>query len=152
MNPYKFILASLAMLTIAFTSCGFSSDSEEKLTCEFLHDSVQDTEAYKSVIASVDSLVYEEIVKEYAISAYLGHRRNVNELYDFIRSKYSLQELSGDLTISDTMSYEVISNKLYLGKLGYCHLIWCKRKRILKEKYNIDWKTPAEMNPDVIFD
>jgi hypothetical protein len=36
--------------------------------------------------------------------------------------------------------------------LGTCHSIWGEQKRILKEKYNIDWKTPAEMNPDVQFD
>jgi hypothetical protein len=35
---------------------------------------------------------------------------------------------------------------------GECHAIWDETKRILKEKYNIDWKTPAEMNPDVQFD
>lgn len=36
--------------------------------------------------------------------------------------------------------------------LGYCHSLWREQKRILKEKYNIDWKTPAEMNPNVTFD
>jgi len=36
--------------------------------------------------------------------------------------------------------------------LGICHSIWDEKKRILKEKYNIDWKTPAEINPDVQFD
>lgn len=37
-------------------------------------------------------------------------------------------------------------------RLGYCHALWSEQKRILKEKYNIAWRTPAEMNPDVIFD
>lgn len=36
--------------------------------------------------------------------------------------------------------------------LGFCHTYWIEKKRILKEKYGIDWKSPAEMNPDVIFD
>ncbi len=36
--------------------------------------------------------------------------------------------------------------------LGFCHLFWSTKKRILKEKYGVDWKTPAEMNPDVRFD
>lgn len=30
---------------------------------------------------------------------------------------------------------------------GFCHQLWAEQKRILKEKYQIDWKTPAEMNP-----
>ncbi len=35
---------------------------------------------------------------------------------------------------------------------GACHVIWRERKRLLKELYNIDWKTPEELNPFVIFD
>jgi len=30
----------------------------------------------------------------------------------------------------------------------YCHLFWNEKKRILKEKYNIDWKTLADLNPE----
>lgn len=37
-------------------------------------------------------------------------------------------------------------------QLGYCYSIWGEKQKILKEKYNIDWKTPAEMNPDILFD
>ena len=36
--------------------------------------------------------------------------------------------------------------------MGYCHLLWGIKKKILKEKYNIDWYTPQEENPDVIYD
>ncbi|MBQ4558127.1 MAG: hypothetical protein IJA61_01975 [Clostridia bacterium] len=36
--------------------------------------------------------------------------------------------------------------------LGSCHSIWDRRKQLLKDMYNIDWKTPAELNPDIIFD
>jgi hypothetical protein len=36
--------------------------------------------------------------------------------------------------------------------LGYCHSVWGEQQRILKEKYGIDWKTPAELNPDICFD
>ena len=35
------------------------------------------------------------------------------------------------------------------NKKAYCHAFWNEKKRILKEKYNIDWKTLAEMNPEV---
>ena len=37
-------------------------------------------------------------------------------------------------------------------QLGSCHRIWAMKKQILKEKYGITWYTPAELNPDVIFD
>jgi hypothetical protein len=36
--------------------------------------------------------------------------------------------------------------------LGYCHMLWDRQKKILKERYGINWKTPSEMNPMVIFD
>jgi hypothetical protein len=36
--------------------------------------------------------------------------------------------------------------------LGYCHALWGEQQEILKTKYGIDWKTPAEMNPNIIFD
>ena len=41
--------------------------------------------------------------------------------------------------------------KGYIGK-GYCHVLWACKKEILKEKFNIDWRTPAEMNPHCRFD
>lgn len=37
-------------------------------------------------------------------------------------------------------------------QLGSCHTIWALKKRILKEKYDITWYTPAELNPDIKFD
>jgi len=33
-------------------------------------------------------------------------------------------------------------------KKAYRNAFWNEKKRILKEKNNIDWKTLAEMNPD----
>ena len=38
------------------------------------------------------------------------------------------------------------------GGRGYIHVIWETKKRILKWKYKIDWRTPAELNPHVMFD
>lgn len=37
-------------------------------------------------------------------------------------------------------------------RMGFCHLYWRTKKRILKEEFGIEWKTPAEMNPGVMFD
>lgn len=36
--------------------------------------------------------------------------------------------------------------------LGFCHFYWGMKKKILKERYGIDWKTPAEEHPEIIFD
>jgi len=35
---------------------------------------------------------------------------------------------------------------------GACHILWGRQQEILREKYGIKWRTPAEMNPNVIFD
>ncbi|ABW27006.1 hypothetical protein AM1_1989 [Acaryochloris marina MBIC11017] len=35
---------------------------------------------------------------------------------------------------------------------GLCHQQWLVMKRILREKYGIEWMTPAEMNPFIVFD
>ena len=38
------------------------------------------------------------------------------------------------------------------GQMGFCHLLWATQKRILKERYGIDWRTPAEDNPHIMYD
>lgn len=38
------------------------------------------------------------------------------------------------------------------GSMGFVHIIWEMKKQILKQKYGINWKTPAELNPQVMFD
>jgi hypothetical protein len=35
---------------------------------------------------------------------------------------------------------------------GYFNFYWPVKKRILKDQYGIDWRTPPEMNPGVIWD
>lgn len=63
--------------------------------------------------------------------------------------------------IEDTREYRLIEKeleeKIYKrigkpGKMGYCYLYWHEKQRILKEDYNIDWQSPAQLNPGVLFD
>ncbi len=35
---------------------------------------------------------------------------------------------------------------------GFCHLYWHTQKRILKERYNIQWFSPVDLNPGIWFD
>ena len=35
--------------------------------------------------------------------------------------------------------------------LGFCHVFWRTKKRILRERYGMDWRTPAELN-QIVFD
>lgn len=36
-------------------------------------------------------------------------------------------------------------------RMGDCHIYWAKKKELLK-KEGIDWQTPAECNPYIMFD
>lgn len=36
--------------------------------------------------------------------------------------------------------------------IGYCHSFWSLKKQILRDEYGIDWKTPSERYPTIIFD
>lgn len=36
--------------------------------------------------------------------------------------------------------------------MGFCFMYWSAKKEYLKERYNIEWHSPAQMNPHVIFD
>jgi hypothetical protein len=36
--------------------------------------------------------------------------------------------------------------------LGSCHRLWRAKKRVLKNQFEIDWFSPAEMNPGIRFD
>lgn len=42
--------------------------------------------------------------------------------------------------------------KDYPEGLGNFRRVWARKKQLLKEMYNIDWKTPEELNPNITFD
>jgi hypothetical protein len=50
----------------------------------------------------------------------------------------------------DTEVEKVLST--YSKESSSIHIYWGTKQRILKEKYGIDWNTPAEMNPSIYFD
>jgi len=35
---------------------------------------------------------------------------------------------------------------------GFVSIYWQTQKKLLKQKYNIDWRSPGELNPHVLFD
>ena len=37
-------------------------------------------------------------------------------------------------------------------KMGDCHVFWRRKKQILREKFDITWYSPRDMNPSVRFD
>lgn len=63
--------------------------------------------------------------------------------------------------VEDTVEYKNIQDELESElfklmqtvevKMGRSYKYWSLKKRILKQKYNIDWKSPPEINPDITF-
>lgn len=52
----------------------------------------------------------------------------------------------------DSEVWEELKDNRYKDSFGFCHFFWNRKQEILKKKYNINWKTPPEMNPDEMFD
>lgn len=40
---------------------------------------------------------------------------------------------------------------LSVSGIDMCHQYWSRKRAVLRHEYGIDWKSPAEMNPTVIF-
>ena len=40
---------------------------------------------------------------------------------------------------------------IHMG-LGFVHIIWKYQKIVLERDYGISWESPAELNPDILFD
>jgi hypothetical protein len=41
---------------------------------------------------------------------------------------------------------------MFESRRGFSHRYWARVKTLMRERHNIDWKTPAEMNPGTHFD
>lgn len=72
-------------------------------------------------------------------------RRNL--YYDFVEETAVYKEV-------EPIIEELIKERLgeLYDHIGACHAIWYHRKRLLMEKYGIEWFTPAELNLGVDFD
>ena len=85
--------------------------------------------------------------------------KNSEEILNKIKEIPDLdREIESSVGVDIDFNDEGILNKLVESYMqvppymGYCNNYWSAKKEILKEKYNIDWYTPAEENPDVIYD
>lgn len=70
-----------------------------------------------------------------------------NRYYDFVEETAVYKEV-------EPIIEELIKERLgeLYDHMGACHAIWYHRKKLLMEKYGIEWFTPVELNPEVIFD
>jgi hypothetical protein len=96
--------------------------AEKQQGNQYLHDPLEDDPQIGPVILAVAKEARERVNKWYKES----HQENVNE----------------DAAHITTM----------VGRMGQCHRIWQETKITLRERHNIEWMSPAEMNPGIIFD
>ncbi len=67
-------------------------------------------------------------------------------------------EIENDPTIArliaqaDKLAKIELKDHASVGGIGFCHVFWEVKKRILKERFGVEWKSPAEMNKGVLFD
>ena len=49
---------------------------------------------------------------------------------------------------------KIVESRLALHPrgLGFCHTYWQKRAEVLSKQFDIEWRSPARMNPRVMFD
>ena len=52
----------------------------------------------------------------------------------------------------DTEVNEMLADHPQRGSEGFCTIYWNTKKSLLKNKYGIDWCSPGELNPQVLFD
>ena len=104
-------------------------------------DPVEETAEYKAVIDSVMNEVYTAMV-ELRLGMYEedGFQIENPVLKDRImRARTLLKE-------SPSEAYKLVA------QMGDCHSIWGLKQRLLRTNHSIEWQTPAELNPDVLFD
>jgi hypothetical protein len=77
------------------------------------------------------------------------HTRHEGERFDPIEDDPHLQpvlEAAGHEAEAELAAHGIRNG------FGFCNYYWPVKKRILKDKYGVDWRTPPEMNPGVIWD
>ena len=52
----------------------------------------------------------------------------------------------------DSEVRRMLASEPLIGHRGSIHTIWSTKKSLLKNKYGINWRTPAELNPHIMFD
>ena len=70
-------------------------------------------------------------------------KRDWKEFIPYYKRKIDLAEQEAD---------DLLQRKLPFKGDGYCYLLWEKQQEILKEKYKINWKSPADLNEHNLYD
>ena len=97
---------------------------------------------YAPLKEEIEALLGKDAVKEIEQNPYTGHLKKdpieYSEEYEAVIDKVE-EEVSNKM-----------GNQPYA--MGMCFEIWHIKQTILAEKYGIEWRTPSQMNPRVMFD
>jgi len=70
-------------------------------------------------------------------------RKDWKEYIPYYKRKIDLAEEEAD---------KILEEKLFFKGNGYCYHLWELQQEILKEKYKINWKSPADLNKFNLYD
>ena len=87
--------------------------------------------------------MYEEVLDSLESGEYLSEEEKNIEDYMKILKPEIIKELR---------KLDLIDENGNPKQIGVCHTEWAITKRLMKERFGIDWKTPAELTPWIDFD
>lgn len=90
---------------------------------------------YKHNIACADAGKYEDIIST-------GHLKHDPVEWTALWEKVIDQ--------ADELTYNELAD--IPKAMGFCHMFWSTRRHILYTRFQLEWRSPAAMNPKVLFD
>ena len=116
------------------------------------NETLEQSPEYQRILPEVMNEVYSQYVKEEIERSerYL-EREDAEEddvLYKSLRESVEKKLNEAKILMPD---YPEQAAQVFM-QLGSCHRLWTMQKKILKEKYDITWYSPAELHPEIKFD
>jgi len=133
-------------------------EEKKDKTIEGLRTNNEDLEQspeYLRILPEVMKEVYTQYVKEEIERSeeYLAREEETDD--PVLKSFYNSQREATEKQINEAKELlpdDPEQAAQVFMQLGSCHRLWDMQKQILKEKYDITWYTPAELNPEIKFD
>ena len=104
----------------------------------------------EEVLKKIDEITnLQREVTEQVVKRELEEAKEYGSLENFLKSIVGEENFKNEEITKKKLIDYYMENIPYMG---YCHKFWDVKKNLLKNKYQIDWYTPSEENPDIIYD
>jgi len=80
---------------------------------------------------------------------YIVHEYGDEIIHDIVEKTEKYRKIEDQV---DKEAQKRIEDMGLKDKMGSCYSFWDEKQKILKQKYGIKWRTPAELNPFNLFD